>query len=275
MTSTSSQCARADQLFETSLEEKLATEDRRWLDEHLANCPQCLAVAEAMKGEGDLWAQLDDNVDAVDVPAEAQHQILSHMSGEPVSALSLSQALRTIIAVGGLAGISVVALALGLRPDLGEQPTAHVFLPVVILAAGFALGLAFFDGSGAKRALGVTFSVGVVGVVVFFVASLAMNPTAHSMTNGAFVDAVKCNGVGLVLAFLCVSPAVVVARRRMAGPPRAAAVALGLLGGALAVSALHIHCAMVAQAHLLLGHGLVFAFGIAIALLLRRVRRFS
>lgn len=275
MNSTSSTCTRADELFETSLEKTLGSEDRAWLDSHLADCPECSAVADAMLGEGDLWAQLKDPIQSAEVPMQAQQQILSHMGGQPVSALSLSQQLRTVVAAAGMACVAVLVLALGLRPDFGEQPIGHVLFPVLILAAGFAVGLAFFDGSGAKKALGVTFSVGLLGVLVFLVASITIKPTAHSMTQGALADAIKCNGMGLALAFLCVSPAVIIARRRMAGPTRAAAVALGLLGGALAVSALHVHCPMVDQSHMLFGHGFVFAFGIAIALVLRRVRRFS
>jgi hypothetical protein len=74
---------------------------------------------------------------------------------------------------------------------------------------------------------------------------------------------------------LVLLPAIVVARRSMAGPTRFGAALLGLVAGGLAVGSLHVGCGVVDPVHQLLGHGLVFGLGVACALGLRRIRRLS
>lgn len=203
--------------------------------------------------------------------------ILAHMKGEPVAALPLPAKLRAMLAIVGVVAAAVIVLLLGVRPDFSEQPVTLVLIPALLLAAGFSAGLGFFDGQANRTTLIKSFGIAVVGVILFVVVSLLIGPTDHSMPAGDefLAHAFHCNAAGLAVALCALVPAVVLARRNMAGPSRLSAVALGLLAGCLAVGALQVRCGLVDQSHVFFGHGAVFVLGVGVALLLRRVKRLS
>jgi len=234
-------------------------------------------VDGAVDGEGDLWHALDscfttEAVDRTDSPVKTA--IASHLKGSPVSALRLSTRHRVAIAIAGAVAMLAILASAGLRSDFSEQPWSIVLGPAILLSVGFIVGVRLFDAH--YRGL---FDVATLIAVlsVFVVSSLVIQPEAHSMSSadGPVAHGLQCGGMGLIITLSALLPAIVLARRNMAGPTIFGAILIGALCAALGLGTLQLGCGIVDKPHLLLGHGLVFVVGIGAALMLRRVRAFS
>ncbi|MCA9563337.1 MAG: hypothetical protein KC561_07600 [Myxococcales bacterium] len=260
--------ARAKALLNAASD--LSAEDEAWLCDYLDNNPGCEA-----------WSHIDDGAD-LPAPsprepappssdAESRRLILDHLRGIPVSALRLTTVQRVVLSVLGVAIAAVFTGLHGFRSDFGSQPWTMSVLPAGLLTIGFASGLSLFDR---KRQVAATAVLGASLLGVFALFGLLVEPTHESIPDGEgwVSHAISCGLTGFILCLAVVVPAVMVAKRAMAGPTRLGAVMLGLVSGAVGVAALQLGCGMVSRAHILVGHGVVFALGIGVALLLRRVR---
>lgn len=234
-------------------------------------------VVQAVDGAGDLWHALDGCFASQRVAAPGEHPfraaVLAHMRGEPVAAARLERGPRALVLGVALLGAVLMTFVHGLRPDLGEHALWTLALPVLVFAFGFVAGGRAFD---THRGALVDLAAPAAGIGVFLAAAFLFEPTPSTIHPRSVVgSAIGCAAYGLVVALLVLLPAIVVARRSMAGPTRFGAALLGLVAGGLAVGSLHVGCGVVDPVHQLLGHGLVFGLGVALALGLRRVRRFS
>ncbi|MBE0657842.1 MAG: hypothetical protein IH602_09140 [Bryobacteraceae bacterium] len=226
------------------------------VERHCASCSGCKALMEMMA-----------EVEAGSVPpalAEKTFEIVQAPldAGAPAPA-SLRFALLTVLAMAVVAGLALTGLGLkGLRAMTVEQAWGLLSLLAFCGVAGwFAIDGELRPGSGRRIKGGaalLTLGASYVAVVAVLAGS---GGSAHLLR-----DAVFCFAVGS-----CVSMAMYWVLRRIsrwgyALHPTGVGLAMGSLSALAGLVVLQMFCPKNELDHLLLGHGLALAAGVAFAL---------
>lgn len=226
------------------------------VERHCASCPGCKALIDTMA-----------EVEAGSVPAalaEKTFEIIQDPleAGAPAPA-GLRFALLTVLAMAVVAGLALTGLGLkGLRSMTVAQAWGALSLMAICGVAGwFAIDGELRPGSGRRlkgAAALLTLGASYAAVVALLAGS---GGSAHLLR-----DAMFCFAVGS-----CVCLAMYLALRRIsrwgyALHPTGAGLAMGSLSALAGLVVLQMFCPKNELDHLILGHGLALASGIALAL---------
>ena len=212
---------------------------------------------------------------------------ISHESRGWRRVRSWSTPARHAAAMAVVLAVTLAALLLTPRLDLGAYPRPRLLASVAILVAAAALGLReLLRPHGLReRRVGTLLAVGAALLLVPLAAALLppphqqvhLHPESFEGVGADFVPrAVACLTFGLVVALPVVLATLGLSRHASLAPGRLAlAAGVGGLAGTLG---LLFHCPLVGISHRLAGHGgvgIAAAAGLAIALLLLRRSRKS
>jgi hypothetical protein len=232
------------------------------VERHCASCSGCKALMDMMAEveAGSVPAALAEKTfEIVQAPLEA---------GAPAPS-SLRFALLTVLAMAVVAGLALTGLGLkGLRAMTVAQAWGALSLMAICGVAGwFAIDGELRPGSGRRLKGGgalLTLGASYVAVVALLAGS---GGSAHLLR-----DAMFCFTVGS-----CVTMAMYWALRHISRWGYAlhgtgAGFAMGSLSALAGLVVLQVFCPKIELDHLILGHGMALAAGIALALRIERRR---
>ena len=245
---------------------------------HLDGCVECMAVA--VQGEG-----LAPGAHAVELPgfdgllADVEAAVAAERG--PLAWLrGLPSAARLALGLAAALGVPLAVGALTLRADFGVYPRARFALIGVTLAVAVAAAIRVALRPLHRAPLAHAWVTALTLASIAALALIASLPSAHQL-HAASLAGVGADFARRALACLAFGAAVGVpvafAARALGrgGPTWLGSPLMAPLAGAVAGNlALHLHCPLVAPAHLLAGHFTVLApFALAVAVVAVRWRR--
>ena len=172
-----------------------------------------------------------------------------------------------VVSLGLVVGTTWAAFP---REDMAHYPLARLALELGTLVAVFSLCLAVATRGAHLPELPRHWTYGLAGAAVLVVAAVGLLPPAHShdpyVSQGLGELVSRCGLVGVVLALPVYALIRLLDRGSSLGALAAASAA-----GLVANTFLQAHCAITAQAHLLLGHAMVGVWLLLGLLLLRGI----
>lgn len=176
--------------------------------------------------------------------------------GEEAAPTRGQAAVRRWLAVAASAGWigAMLALVLGLRPDLGQP---RVVVQLAVWSLGLPLGLAVALRPG-KRGwppgpMALRLGLGLLALVFVGLALLPVQGIEAPLT----VRTVgMCLSFAFVLALPSLAGAILVLRSAFVNAPALRGAVVGAVCGLAGAVGIHAHCPVVSHSHVLLAHGL-------------------
>jgi hypothetical protein len=200
------------------------------------------------------FEDVPDPIAAIGVPGPLRPGAL-----EPSLTRVTVRGRRAVALAAGLAWFFVNLAVFGVKPNLEHLPAPYLATNVVLpcLVAGVALFVGLAPGAfGLGRSVSLLSCCALAGPASFVLAVLAAPAESEfAVASTSITSMLRCFALTATWASVPLLLASVALRGAFAAAAGWRSALVGAAGGLCAGAAINLHCPNVAQAHLLLGHG--------------------